>query len=230
MNREISKTLDDVSKKLGIEFRHRSLLGIALLHRSFASQYQIAKDNERMEYLGDSILNACVSDILFHRLPGKSEGELTKIRSNLVSRMALRKWGKKLKIKDNVFVSEETMRYMQERETHIIENTMEAIIGAIYLDRGFDAIYSFIEKWMENQDFHEIVDHKSRLQEYAVEKYGEIPRYDTISEDGASHRKRFKVAVSVRNKIYGKGSGGSKKEAHQNAAQQAYKKLVKSDK
>jgi ribonuclease-3 len=221
------KSLDDLIEKLGVEFKDRSLLDIALLHRSYSSQHQIARDNERLEYLGDSILNACVSDILFHKFPEKSEGDLTKIRARLVSGRAMKVWGNELNIGEYIFLSEKMKKYMSERETHIIENTMEAIIGAMYIDRGFDTVYDFIKTGVEKQDFHKIVDFKSQLQEYTVDKYGEIPQYSVVSEAGPAHNRKFKVAVSILGKVYGEGSGGNKKTAQQNAAQQAYKKLVK---
>lgn len=223
----MTKSLDSLIKKLGVEFKDKTLLDIALLHRSYSSEHQIARDNERLEYLGDSILSACVSDMLFRKFPEKSEGDLTKIRARLVSRRALKKWGKKLKLGDYVFLGEKMKKYMESRETHIIENTMEAVIGAIYIDSGFDTAYNFIKKGVENLDFHKIVDFKSQLQEYAVEVYGEIPQYTTISETGPSHNKKFKITVSVEDKIYGEGTGSNKKMAQQNAALKAYKKLVK---
>ncbi len=223
----MTKSPDSLIKKLGVEFKDKTLLDIALLHRSYSSEHQIARDNERLEYLGDSILSACVSDMLFRKFPEKSEGDLTKIRARLVSRRALKKWGKKLKLGDYVFLGEKMKKYMESRETHIIENTMEAVIGAIYIDSGFDTAYNFIKKGVENQDFHKIVDFKSQLQEYAVEVYGEIPQYTTISETGPSHNKKFKITVSVEDKIYGEGAGSNKKMAQQNAARKAYRKIKK---
>ncbi|MFC2091311.1 ribonuclease III [Elusimicrobiota bacterium] len=219
------KSLDILIDKLGVSFKDRSLLDVALLHKSYSSQHQIKKDNERLEYLGDSILNACVSDMLFHMFPEKSEGELTKIRARLVSRSSLKKWGKELKIKEHIFISEKMKKYMSERETHIIENTMESIIGAMYLDSGFGKAYEFIKKGLNDRDFLEIVDFKSSLQEFSVEKFGEIPVYDVISEDGPSHDKKFKISVSVTGKVYGEGTGSSKKKAQQKAAKQACSKL-----
>jgi len=221
------KTLDNLIQKLGVDFTDRSLLDKALLHRSYSSRHQIAKDNERLEFLGDSILNACVSDILYKKFPDKSEGDLTKIRAKIVSRKALKEWGKEIGIEDYIFISDKMKKSMKERETHIIENTMESVIGAMYLDSGYGTVYNFIETSIKDQDFHKIVDFKSQLQEFSVEKYGEIPKYTTVSESGPSHNKRFTVNVAVREKIYGEGTGSSKKAAQHEAAKAAYKKLVK---
>ena len=221
------KSFEILINKLGVEFRDKSLLDTALLHRSYSSKHQIAKDNERFEFLGDSVLNACVSDILFCHFPEKSEGELTKIRANLVSGKSLKKWGEELGIGDYILISEKIKKHISHNHTRIIENTMEAIIGAIYLDGGFEAAYDFIKKYIEKQDFQEIDDFKSLLQEYVVEKYGEIPEYITISEGGPSHHKKFKISVQVNGKIMGSGIGWSKKSAQQKAAEVACKKLNK---
>ncbi|MFH1414845.1 MAG: ribonuclease III [Elusimicrobiota bacterium] len=220
------KSLDSLIDKLGVDFRDRSLLDIALLHRSYSSQHLIAKDNERLEFLGDSILSACVSDILFRKFPDKSEGDLTKIRARIVSRRALKKWGKELELEDYVFLSEKMKKYITKRETHILENTVESIIGAIYLDQGFDAVYAFIKERVKEDDFHAIVDFKSRLQEFTVDKYSEIPGYEIVAETGPSHNRKFKVSVSVKGQVYGEGTGSSKKQAQQCAAEKAYKKLT----
>jgi ribonuclease-3 len=217
-------------EKLGVRFRDKSLLEIALLHRSYSLTHQIARDNERLEFLGDSVLNVCVSDILFRKFPEKKEGDLTKIRAKLVSRKSLNRWGKELEIENYILISDKMKRYMAERQTHIVENTMEAIIGAIYLDQGFGIACDFISKYMENQDFHSIVDFKSTLQEYSVKKFEQIPHYSTVMEQGPPHQKEFRVTVSIKGEICGEGAGPNKKTAQQNAAQQAYKKLIESGK
>jgi ribonuclease-3 len=220
------KSLDSLIEKLKVEFKDKSLLEIALLHRSYSSVHQIAKDNERLEFLGDSILNACVSDILFRKFPEKNEGELTKIRSRLVSRRALNKWGRELGVENYILISDKMKKFMTQRQTHIIENTVEAIIGAVYLDQGFKKAYGFIEEYMDQQDYHSIVDFKSTLQEYTVEKFSELPEYETVLEQGPPHHKEFRITVSVKGKVYGEGAGPNKKTAQQNAAEEAYKKLL----
>ena len=218
-------SVESLTDRLGIEFRDKSLLDIALLHRSYSSAHQIAKDNERLEFLGDSILNACVTDIIFRKFPDKDEGDLTKIRARLVSRKALRVWGEELGLGDYILISEKMKEFVDSSRTHIIENAMEAVIGAIYLDRGYDTVYGFIKSHMIKQDFHKIVDFKSRLQELTVERYGVFPEYRVVSETGPPHRKEFMVTVSIKGKEYGTGTGSSKKEAQQEAAGRAYAEL-----
>lgn len=219
------KSLKNLSDVLGVKFKDKSLLDKALVHRSYASQHQIAKDNERLEYLGDSILNACVTDFLYHRFPEKNEGDLTKIRARLVSRRKLKEWGAELNLKDYIFLGEDVEKYVGEGYTHIVEDTLEAIIGAIYLDRGFKTVYRFIEKYIKQQDFYRIFDFKSKLQEYSLNRYKTIPAYNIIRESGPPHQRTFVVQVEVNGRICGEGLGGSKKEAQQNAAKQAFEKL-----
>lgn len=225
MARRKNNTFASLLNKLGIEFKDMSLLDIALLHRSYSSEHLIAKDNERLEYLGDSILNACVSDIIFHMFPYKSEGDLTKIRARIVSRRALKKWGENIGLQEYIFLSDKMRQFMKYRETYVVSNAMEAIIGAIYLDGGYKKVYMFIKKEIINWNFTEIVDFKSRLQEFTVDRFGELPMYIIVSETGPSHSKKFKIAVSIIGKVYGEGTGLSKKMAQQSAAEKAYKKL-----
>ncbi|MBN2406753.1 MAG: ribonuclease III [Elusimicrobia bacterium] len=225
MVKDKDKSLKNLSDVLGVKFKDKSLLDKALVHRSYASQHQIAKDNERLEYLGDSILNACVTDFLYHRFPEKNEGDLTKIRARLVSRRKLKEWGAELNLKDYIFLGEDVEKYVGEGYTHIVEDTLEAIIGAIYLDRGFKTVYRFIEKYIKQQDFYRIFDFKSKLQEYSLNRYKTIPAYNIIRESGPPHQRTFVVQVEVNGRICGEGLGGSKKEAQQNAAKQAFEKL-----
>jgi len=224
------KPLDLLIERLGVSFRDKSLLDAALLHRSYSAKHRITRDNERLEFLGDSILNACVSDFLFRRFPERDEGELTKIRARLVSRKALKSWGCDIGLEEFVMLSDRMQEFLSSSRTHIIEDTMEAVIGALYIDRGFEATSEFINRHMEKQDFHRVVDFKSRLQEYTVEKFGVIPEYEVVSEEGLPHSRVFSVRVLVQGKEYGEGKGSSKKEAQQEAAGRAYEKLAGEDK
>ncbi len=221
-----NESIEKLIKKLGVEFKDRSLLESALLHRSYSSRHQIDKDNERLEFLGDSILNACVSDIIFKKFPEKNEGDLTKIRARLVSRKAMRRWGDELELEKYVKISEKMRIFMRKSKTQVVENAMEAVVGAVYLDSGFSTAHRFIAEYMERQDFKKIVDFKSRLQELSVERYDEFPEYELLSEEGPPHNKKFRVSVSIRGKVYGKGKGSSKKSAHQQAAREAYKSFA----
>ncbi|MEA3506083.1 MAG: putative dsRNA-binding protein, partial [Elusimicrobiota bacterium] len=112
------------------------------------------------------------------------------------------------------------------RNSRILEDTMEAVIGAVYLDSGFETVNNFIKSYMQGRDFHKITDFKSSLQEYTVKKYDRIPEYIILSETGPAHKKIFKVKVMINNKNYGEGTGYSKKNAQQKAAKEAFSRLV----
>ncbi|MGM0441641.1 MAG: ribonuclease III [Elusimicrobiota bacterium] len=217
--------MEKISKQLGIDFKDKSLLDKALLHSSYAAQHGLKKDNERLEFLGDSILNACVSIILYDKFPGKDEGELTQLRARIVSRKSLKKWGHKLNLEEHVLLGNRMAKHVKDRETHIIGDTVEAIIGAIYLDGGFQRAYDFINSYVRNKNFDKIMDFKSRLQELTVGRQGSIPDYETVKVEGPPHSRWFKVDVKIDGEVYGTGEGLTKKEAHQRAAKEAYAKL-----
>jgi ribonuclease III len=220
------KPLKDLIDILGVNFKDKSLLDKALLHRSYSSEHAIAKDNERLEFLGDSILNASVTIMLFKMFPDKDEGDLTKIKAKLVSRKSLKKWGEELGLEDYIKLGVRAKKFYDKRNSRILEDTMEAVIGALYLDSGFDVVNNLIKNYMRDRDFHKITDFKSRLQEYTVKKFEQIPEYAVLSETGPPHKKIFKIEVIINNENYGKGSGYSKKNAQQMAAKEAYNKLI----
>ncbi len=215
----------ELIEKLEINFKDKSLLDKALLHSSYAAQHGLDNDNERLEFLGDSILNACVSAILFEKFPDKDEGELTQLRARIVSRKSLEQWGKELDLDRYVFLGKRMSGHVQDRKTHIVGDALEAIIGAIYLDGGFKRAYNFVTSYIKDKDFNKIMDFKSRLQEISVKKLEVIPEYETINVEGPPHSRRFKVKVEVNGEYFGAGRGRTKKEAQQDAAQEAYGKL-----
>ncbi len=220
------KSIDDLIRELGVDFKDRSLLDKALLHRSYSTEYSISKDNERLEFLGDSLLNASVTIMLYKLFPEKDEGDLTKIKAKLVSRKSLKKWGEKLGLENYIKLGTRAKKFYNKRNSRILEDTMEAVIGAIYLDSGFEMVNKFIRNYMRERDFHKITDFKSSLQEYTVKKFNQIPEYIILSETGPAHKKIFKVEVIINNKSYGKGKGYSKKNAQQEAAKEAYSQLA----
>ncbi len=227
--RKNSKATRKLEKKLGFEFSDRSLLDIALLHRSYSSQYSLKKDNERLEFLGDSVLNAAVSRMLFEKFPDKDEGELTKIRANLVSGESLREWAEKIGLEKYISLGMQTKKHSERGKTKIAADTLEAVIGAIFLDRGFEESAHFIEYNLKDRDFLPIKDYKSELQEITVISLGQIPEYETISHEGPPGKKLFKVRVKINGKTAGKGSGLTKKAAQQEAAKEAIEKLDQED-
>ncbi len=228
--RKNSKAVRELEKKLGFKFSDKSLLERALLHRSYSSQHNIEKDNERLEFLGDSILNAAVSRMLFKKFPGKDEGELTKIRAKLVSGESLREWAEKIDLEEYISLGMQTKKNSERGRNRIAVNALEAVFGAMFLDKGFKKTAAFIEKNLKDRDFRPIMDFKSALQEVTVGRTGELPEYETLSHDGPPGQKVFKVIVKIDGKIMGTGSGSTKKAAQQEAAKEAAEKLNQEDK
>ncbi|MGM0568048.1 MAG: ribonuclease III [Elusimicrobiota bacterium] len=229
MTKELLKLLKELERSLGLKFKDRSLLENALIHRSYASRHSLEKDNERLEFLGDSILNAAVSRMLYEMFPEKDEGQLTKIRARLVSGQSLRKWGEKLNLEKYIFMGEQAKRHSSPYKTKIVENTLEAIIGAVFLDKGFKKSFDLVYGELKDRDFYRVMDYKSLLQELSVSINESIPEYKTISHEGPSHRKIFEVEVGIEGRPMGRGRGRSKKAAQQEAAKEAYK-LIQEEK
>lgn len=223
-------TLSNLEKSLGMTFDDRHLIETALTHSSYAKQFREADYNERLEFLGDSVLQLVITEYLFKNNRNKSEGQLTKIRSLIVCENSLYEISRKLELSKYIRMSKgEELTGGRERVS-IQADAVEALIAAIYLDKGFEVAKSFIlenfkdiiAKAIENKI---ILDFKTKLQEY-LQKDGEINiNYELLKYEGPPHRRKFFVNVQVGNKIMGEGNGFSKKEAEQNAAKEALIKL-----
>jgi ribonuclease-3 len=218
-----------IEELLGVRFRDKDLLNQALTHRSYAHEQSLDQEdtNERLEFLGDAVLDLVVSEHLYRRYGELNEGELTRIRSSLVNMNTLadtaREWG----LGSHILLSREERADRGEEKTSILADTIEALIGAVYLDRGLKAarktvLRLFGDKIEEAAAGGLDYDFKSRLQELAVKKYGVLPKY-RLREEGPDHRKVFFATVYVAGKKLGRGKGGSKKEAEQAAAREALK-------
>jgi len=215
-----------LEKILGVKFKNTALLDEALTHKSFAME-QGAKVafNERLEFLGDSILSAAVAHYLFNRYPDVDEGRLSQLKSMLVSRPSLTVWGRDIEIGRYLRLSEgENATGGRERDS-IVGNAMEAILGALYLEAGYDATQRFIDKLLSKRKRLVTADHKSRLQEWAQKKYKIPPNYVVSKSYGPDHAKTFEIDVTIANEVLGSGSGKSKKEAEQAAARDALRHI-----
>jgi len=211
---------------LGVRFKNAALLEEALTHKSYAMERggDIAF-NERLEFLGDSVLSAAVAHYLFERYPDVDEGRLSQLKSMLVSRPSLTVWGRDIGIGQFLRLSDgENATGGRERDS-IVGNAMEAVLGAMYLEAGFEAAKKFIDKLLSKRKRMVTVDHKSRLQEWAQKKYKIPPDYSVRRSYGPDHAKTFEVDVTVAQDVLGSGSGKSKKEAEQAAARDALKKM-----
>lgn len=215
-------------KQLSYQFNSVHLLENALTHSSYTYENNLFKSNERLEFLGDAILDAVISEFLFLKLPHYEEGQLSKLRSYVVCEKTLANCGRKIKIDKELYLGrgEETSGG-RERDS-IVADAVEALIGAIFLDGGYESAKSFILKHFEDV-IHEAKgeyinsDYKSRLQEI-LQKGGKIDiSYEIEKEEGPEHRKTFFVNLNIDHAIKGKGQGRTKKEAEQQAAKSALK-------
>ncbi|PIP55956.1 MAG: ribonuclease III [Candidatus Zambryskibacteria bacterium CG_4_9_14_3_um_filter_42_9] len=215
-------------KKAGITFNDKSLLKQAFIHRSYINENRESKlkHNERLEFLGDAVLELVITDYLYERLKDATEGGLTSLRSALVNAYTCSLVAQALGVNDFLLLSKGEMKDTGRARQYILADTMEAIIGAVYLDQGYDTAKSFIlthvtpllEDILKSGTW---IDAKSLFQEKAQEYTGLTPIYKTVRESGPDHDKHFTVSVSVGDLLYGEGEGKSKQDAEQEAARQA---------
>jgi ribonuclease-3 len=215
-----------LEKILGVKFKNPALLEEALTHKSFAMEAggRVAF-NERLEFLGDSILAAAVAHYLFNRYPDVDEGRLSQLKSMLVSRPSLTGWGRDIGLGQFLRLSEgEHLAGGRDRNS-IVGNAMEAVLGAMYLEAGFEPTQKFIDKLLAKRKRLVSADFKSRLQEWAQKKYKVPPDYRVRGSYGPDHAKTFEIEVNIGGEFLGQGTGKSKKEAEQAAARDALKKI-----
>lgn len=225
-------TLKEIEENLGVCFNNPTLLKTALTHSSFANQFKDAEYNERLEFLGDAVLQLCITEHLFNNFKNKSEGELTKTRSLIVCENSLYEIAKKLHLGEYIRMSKgEELTGGRERIS-IQADAVEAVIAAVYLDKGIGFVRDFIllhfEDIIKKAINNEIIlDFKTKLQEF-LQKDGEVSiNYELIKHEGPPHRRKFYTNVVIDDNIMGGGCGYSKKESEQNAAKQALMKMDK---
>lgn len=203
----------------------------ALMHRSYLEQseeYDVS--NERLEFLGDSVLSLIVAEYLFDEFPEKDEGFLTKVRAKIVNRLALADAAEKINLAEFLLVSKNISNSFVNGSKTILSDALEALIGAIYLDNGLDSAKMFIQKILIQPNLKQglyLIDenYKSQLLEFAQANKMDSPTYNVIKEEGPQHNRLFTVKVSIGNRDYGIGKGKNKKSAEQKAAQEALDKL-----
>ncbi|MDP3989187.1 MAG: ribonuclease III [bacterium] len=222
------KDFTEFENKIGISFTNKDLLTQAFLHRSYLNENREIEmgHNERLEFLGDAVLELVTTEFLFHKYPSKPEGELTAYRAALVNTQSISMAAERLNVNKYLLLSRGEAKDIGRARQYILANTFEAIIGAIYLDQGYDVATRFIsENLLPTID--DIVrkrlwqDAKSYFQEKAQEAYGHTPTYDVVRESGPDHDKTFEVVVRVGPESKATGSGHSKQEAEQSAARAA---------
>lgn len=224
----------DLEKKLGFKFKNTNLLMTVFVHRSYMNEHREEEltHNERLEFLGDAVLELVVTEYLYKNYPDRSEGEMTNWRSALVKGNNLANVAKKLDLGKYLHLSHGEEKSGGREKPYILANTVEALIGAIYLGHGYALSHKFIDRFII-QELEDIIakglhiDAKSRFQEISQEKYAITPIYDVLEESGPDHSKIFIMGAYHGKKLMGKGQGSSKQKAEEAAAEDALKKMKK---
>lgn len=226
--------LKNIEKEINIVFKQTILLKTAFIHRSYLNEHPGEKlsHNERLEFLGDSVLGVIVSDYLYEKYPSKPEGDLTNYRSSIVNARILSQVAKELSLGKYLFLSKGEEETGGRDRQYILANTYESLLGAIYLDQGLEVSAKFVRKNLiphlkEIVDKKLYKDFKSKLQELSQEKFNITPSYKVLSERGPDHSKIFETGVYLNKKLIGKGVGNSKQISEQEAAKNYLEKIDK---
>jgi ribonuclease-3 len=228
------KVLKQFERTIKIRFRSLELLNLAFCHRSFANESGNSKaNNEKLEFLGDSVLGLAASEYLYHSLKEQNEGELARVKSFVVSENSLAQISITLGVNELILIGKGEEQSGGRKKKAILADAMEAIIGAYFLDSGYKAAKDFVvgllkpvvKSVVENR--HE-KDYKTLLQEIVQKRYKSFPKYRIVKKSGPDHNKIFWVVVTVGDREFGPAEGRNKKEAEQRAAAEAFQSIGKS--
>ena len=218
------QNIEELEKKIKIQFKDKEFLQTAVTHRSYLNENRSYKldQNERLEFLGDAVLELVVTDYLYANFPNP-EGELTNWRASLVNKDMLARVSRSIGVDDFLLMSRGEAKDTGRAREYLLANAMEAIIGAIYLDQGYESAKNFIlenivvnlKEVLESKSY---LDPKSHFQEIAQDREGVTPNYRVLSESGPDHNKKFVVGVYLGDEKVAEGEGCSKQEAQRNAA------------
>jgi len=226
----MSSNIEALEETLGYTFKNRQLIIEALTHKSYKQPY----DNERLEFLGDAVLDLIVGEYLFHKFKKSDEGKLSKIRASLVNETGFDKLARSLNLGEYIFLSNAEENNGGRDKPSLLSNAFEAVIGAIYLEAGLQKVQDIAIKLIE-KNHKEISldslfsDYKTTLQELTQARFGITPEYKVVASRGPDHKKEFEVAVFIEDKEYARSCGKSKKIAQQEAAKQAVEMLNKGE-
>jgi len=221
--------LNELSQKLGYDFKNQDLLSEAVRHSSYVNETGSSElnDNERLEFLGDAVLDLAIGHILMQYFPEAREGDLSKYRASVVNETSLYQVADELELGKYILLGKGEEITQGRKKTSILADSTEALIGALYLDAGFEKTKEIIEQLflplinkVAAGNAHK--DYKSRLQEFTQQIYQSRPEYELIMESGQPHKKNFRIAVKVRGQSIAEGEGKSKKQAEQRAAREAF--------
>jgi len=228
---ERRRELSLFEKQANIHFKNISLLNLAFSHRSFANEsHEYVDNNERLEFLGDSVLGLVVADWLFVNLPELDEGDFSRIKSFVVSEDSLAEIAKMLRVDNFILIGKGEEFSGGRGKKALLADCMEAIFGAYFLDSGFKAATDLIQRLLVPQiktvlENKHRKDYKTLLQEFVQKKYKTYPKYQVVKKTGPEHDNTFYVEVIIQKKSFGPGSGNNKKEGEQAAAKIAYEAL-----
>lgn len=232
LTKEDKDILKRFEKFLGYKFKRREHLKRALTHKSYTNERRLppTEHNERYEYLGDAVLELSISHLLMERFPEHPEGELSKLRAAVVNEEQLAEIAGTLKLGDFLFLGKGEDQTCGREKPSLLSDALEAVLGAVYLDRGFEKAFRVISrhcrKVIEQVGAVGFVkDYKTRLQEKSQGRFRAVPRYHLMKERGPDHQKLFEVHLYIKDELWGIGRGASKKAAEQAAAQKALEKL-----
>ncbi|MBL7158922.1 ribonuclease III [Candidatus Microgenomates bacterium] len=224
-------TLNDFKKKLNLSFKEKKLIDQAFVHRSYLNETKVSlSSNERLEFLGDAVLEFLISSFLYQNFPNKREGELTNLRAAIVCTKTLSEIAKQLGLGELLKLSKGEEKEGGRENPSILADTFEALLGAIYIDGDISQAKDFLEKAFypyiqEIISKKNLKDPKSLFQEMIQEKIKTSPDYQVLEEKGPDHSKKFKVGVFVDKQLYGTGTGKSKQKAEEVAAKTAIEKI-----
>lgn len=222
----MTNNFTDLEKCLDYKFNDENLIIEALTHKSYKKPYS----NERLEFLGDAVLNLIVGEYLYNKFPDSNEGELSKMRASLVNEQGFTKLAMQINLGDYIFVSNAEDRNRGREKPSILSDAFEAIMGAIYIESGLETVKNIILKLLEtgydkiNLD-NLFSDYKTALQEVTQAKFGSIPTYKLEGSTGPDHQKEFEISIWIDDICYGKATGKSKKIAQQAIAKIALEKI-----
>jgi ribonuclease III len=228
-------TLERLQERVGYSFGDRAILIQSLTHTSYGHEFLHEKplalrDNERLEFLGDAILDVVISDILLESFPNANEGQLSRMRAAVVNEKTLAQLALSIGLQDVVRLGKGEAQTGGNTKASILSSTFEAVIAAIYLDGGFSAVYPVVRHlfapfFIEERELISFYDHKTQLQEIVQARWKVTPSYHLLQTQGPDHAKTFEVEVRMNGKILAVASGTSKKEAEQNAARDAIQSI-----
>jgi len=224
----MEEKLASLEQILAYEFKDKSLLRRALIHRSYAYEAQ-EESNERLEFLGDAVLELIVRDYLFHKYPELDEGRLSQIKASLVEESTLAEVARSLRLGRYLYLGKGERQAHGEEKTSILADALEAVIGAIYLDSDFlttlEVVKQIFLPWLNKIKINANGDYKTILQNWLQRDYHTLPYYRILKTSGPDHNKQFEVGVFINNELWGQGIGRSRKAAEQAAAKEALKRF-----